>query len=289
MTRGIPAPLMIDWVNPINWAHPFAQSLRGFWMGVPGATGGRILHDLTRIVGNGTLTNMAPETDWVPTQHGAALNFSGSGTKYVSCGTIPASMSHGTSGDFVYCFSAMVSSSASTTTGILLSTSSGAGTSGVDVIYAESSTAGRIAARNQSGTGGTLVWNGGVNDGVWRRYCYARKSGTHYLFANGVSVATPAASTGNATPSNALNLWARNGGLTATPGQLHTASCFSGCPFVPAIFAEWDYDQWRRGFPDLLNRQTRKRYYVPDGGGGGGNIPYVIGGCVGGANSVLCG
>ena len=67
----------VDLSNPINYSHPLAKGLVGFWLPLPSLAGGMKLYDLTRYRNHGTLTNMDPRTDWVQTERGIALDFDG--------------------------------------------------------------------------------------------------------------------------------------------------------------------------------------------------------------------
>ena len=62
------------------------RGLVGAWMPSLGASGGT-LFDISGRKNHGTLTNMDPATDWVPTEKGMALKFDGI-SKFVDCGDI---------------------------------------------------------------------------------------------------------------------------------------------------------------------------------------------------------
>jgi hypothetical protein len=70
--------LDIDLENPINWEHPLAQGLRGWWMAVPGLIGGNRLFDLTQrthgVFNNGPIWRPIPHRGGV-----GALTFPGGG------------------------------------------------------------------------------------------------------------------------------------------------------------------------------------------------------------------
>lgn len=59
----------------IDWSHPLAQGLVGWWPLNEGSGG--ITYDRTFNGNNGTLTNMDPATDWVVSEKGTALDFDG--------------------------------------------------------------------------------------------------------------------------------------------------------------------------------------------------------------------
>lgn len=54
----------INWSNPINQNHPLNKGLLAWWLVVPQWNGGTVWRDLTGH-SNGTLTSMAPSSDWV--------------------------------------------------------------------------------------------------------------------------------------------------------------------------------------------------------------------------------
>jgi len=59
----------------INWAHPLARGLVGCWIFNEGS--GDKVYDLSLNGNHGTLTNMIPESDWIPGRNGWALDFDG--------------------------------------------------------------------------------------------------------------------------------------------------------------------------------------------------------------------
>lgn len=57
----------VNWMSPVNYAHPLFRgrdAVVGFWLNVPHWQGGTVWRDLTGR-NHGTLTNMAPASDWV--------------------------------------------------------------------------------------------------------------------------------------------------------------------------------------------------------------------------------
>mgnify|MGYP001604817223 CR=1 FL=1 len=56
--------LPIDLANPINWLHPQAKAMLGFWKYVPGLAGGLYLHDLTNPGSNGRHGQLTNGPTW---------------------------------------------------------------------------------------------------------------------------------------------------------------------------------------------------------------------------------
>lgn len=59
----------------INWAHPLSRGLVGLWLFNEGS--GDRVYDLSGNGSDGALTNMNPESDWIPGRDGFALDFDG--------------------------------------------------------------------------------------------------------------------------------------------------------------------------------------------------------------------
>lgn len=78
---------LVDWVSPVNWAHPLNRGLASWHLAVPGSSGQPVWQDLCRVA-PGTLTNME-SADWVSvTRPGGwgSLNIGGT-DEYVNLGT----------------------------------------------------------------------------------------------------------------------------------------------------------------------------------------------------------
>ena len=62
------------------------EGLAGLWLPMAGPQGGRLV-DWSGFRHHGTLTNMTPATDWVPSRHGYALDLDGV-NDFVACGSL---------------------------------------------------------------------------------------------------------------------------------------------------------------------------------------------------------
>lgn len=81
----------INYGRPVNQSSPLARDLVGWWLTLPNTKGGSTFYDLCGR-NNGTLTNMDPASDWVPTSRpGAfgALDFDGT-NDHIVLGTAAA-------------------------------------------------------------------------------------------------------------------------------------------------------------------------------------------------------
>lgn len=99
----------VDMVQPVNRLCSLNRGLQGWWLGIPGITGGRRFIDIWNPGPNGNhgaLTNMDPATDWVASSRGGrALDFDG-GNQYVRVGAISSlQTSHVTTSVWVYFYS----------------------------------------------------------------------------------------------------------------------------------------------------------------------------------------
>ena len=56
----------VNWSSPINWNHGLNHGSLAWWLNVPQWQGGTTWRDLVRRF-DGTLTNMAPSSDWIST------------------------------------------------------------------------------------------------------------------------------------------------------------------------------------------------------------------------------
>jgi len=78
----------VDLSNPINYNHPLAKGLVGFWLPLPSLAGGTKLYDLTRYRTHGTLTNMDPRTDWVVGRRTYRLSFDATLNQYIELASV---------------------------------------------------------------------------------------------------------------------------------------------------------------------------------------------------------
>ena len=84
------SPSSVNWLNPIDWRHHLNRGLQNWWLNVPHWQGGTTWRDLCGRQ-HGTLTNMAPATDWKSstTREGGwgALDFAGTADYEVAWGS----------------------------------------------------------------------------------------------------------------------------------------------------------------------------------------------------------
>ena len=78
---------MIDQFTPIDYSHPHLRDCELLLKALP-TLRSDYFYDLSPHHRNGTLTNMDPATDWVPSHRGMVLDLDGS-NDYVDCGNEP--------------------------------------------------------------------------------------------------------------------------------------------------------------------------------------------------------
>ena len=261
MINGNTSSLLIDWICPVNWSHPLNRGLAGWWMGVPGATGGPIMHDLTRR-NHGVLTNMDPGTDWVASPYGPVLDFLAASSNYVAgTGVLPG-------GNLTIEGSCYVS----TAGGKLFSLGSTGSTgewlfinhSGFDAID--------FNVENTAYSFYPVASTFLIDSWIWWCCTLNGTTGRMYVGAPGIPGVgfrdsgdqTLEAFTGNGNWN--IGRWVLAGGATFT-GKVQFTKVYSGAKSPAEAYQL--FSQWQVGFPDLLNR---RRTYVR-GAAAGGNIP----------------
>lgn len=68
----------VDLSNPINYSHPLANGLVGFWMPLPSLSGGMKLYDLAWSRSHVSLSGTNPSSFWIQSPHGLAVETDGS-------------------------------------------------------------------------------------------------------------------------------------------------------------------------------------------------------------------
>lgn len=230
-------PGAIQYGDAIDRGHPLAKGLVSFWLPLPGRGAGRTLFDLAGR-NDGTLTN-GPTWTTGPTGFGA-VQFDGS-DDYVLTGL---------SIDKPVTVGAWVNPSSLASTRTVFG---GLPSGGWLQFRVETSGALRWVKSNTADIGSGTA--GVVSAGVWTWVMGTYDASGNYTFsANGVAAGSgtnsqtisPAAV---AFGTNSLSEMFAGGmaGMCAWPGRIFSAA---DCSAV--------YDQARRGFPDLLRRQTRR-------------------------------
>jgi hypothetical protein len=273
--------LAVDPACPVDWAHPLARGLVGWWAAVPnsGWRGGLKTRDLVRGGRNphdATLTNGAA---WAgpagrPGGHGSvALDGS---NDYVS---LP--------------FAAF---SPLTRLTVAMWVRPAAATGGGDHYYWDASTE-RLRLMTAFGTydglGGAIQVGGtqttisvasgvGAAVGKWTFLALTYDGATFALYADGKVVGTPASVTGNldwASFSDSLASWgATTSGSAAFAGNVDSLMLYDRG--LPAAGVARLHAVSRRGYPGLLNRLAGVVYSTPPAAGGGatGTLAVTLGG-----------
>ncbi len=187
----------------INRYASLRQGLVGAWCPSLGASGFRLI-DRSGYGNHGTLTNMDPGTDWVPSGGKLALDFDGV-DDYV---LIPNAASLQITGPITISFWANITNNSGISTLISRST----GTDGEYEVFADfRSGATTLAWRPGTVTNLTTFFNGFT--GVWTHYCFtcdgAASSSTVTCYRNGVSAGTITTNVLRATSTYALTIGQR--------------------------------------------------------------------------------
>lgn len=225
----------------LAWTHPLAQDLVARYFFNEGAGAG--LFNLATDK-HAALVNMDPQTDWVGSDRGGALDFDGVDDHCVGVGSV-----HGLG-------AASITVRFRTTAGqvvkSLVSFSHAAGGAGF-AIRLESATQIACVAIT-SGTNGLAVATVAYTDGAWHEVVGTYDNGTTRLYFDGVLVATDTAGAGTITASDALiYVGARSttGGFAAaqidevrayrralTAGD---AAALSVEPYADTLFSPWSW------------------------------------------------
>lgn len=256
----------VDWQQPLNPDCSLNQGLRGLWMGTPYGFGGNRMTNIANFGNHGTLTNMDPPTDWVPTERGMALDFDGS-NDHVVCGPISSIFPSTT--QCTVAVACRLASSGSVQRSLF----------GIDEFTAGSANM-RVQA-HAPWSDGNIYWDwAGTTNGTTRLTVSGLSFDTnwdHFVFTVGGGLGMRCYRKGVLVGSNAatptrtqssVGFWLSRlhtaGGLNYYyPGRIHHVIVLDRA--VEAVGAATLYDQYQRGFPDMLNRPRRRVYSVPDG------------------------
>ena len=237
---------VINYAQPINWNSPLNRGLISWWMVLPRWRGGLTWRDL-RGRNHGTLTNMAPATDWVvSTRRGGlgALDFDGVNDNVLASYTpaaIPLTLTAWGR-----------TSSSSNQAHINLSSSSGtyaglAITSLGIYSYINQSASGSIVA-NSTGT---------ATSGAWTMAAAVFQSGSFAAYRDGANKGTAANGYSPSIPN--VYIGSFNNSSAFFNGQLDCIRVYNRALSDAEIFALYLEDML--GNPTTLNRIRRTTSY----------------------------
>lgn len=248
----------VDWQDPINPDCPLNAGIVGWWMGAPGLFGGTRMWDLTNR-NHGTLTNMNPVTAWQTSQYGPALVFDGS-TSVITLPTAAELLSN----QFTVASCGTIDKSDGTCPIWSWTTSSA-----FPALYPYHSTSGVDRALLYLGANNFRYFNAGqaVNGDTHSHVFTQPGNGgqsdildsVYYVDGRASSVISTTSSGAISTKASAQIAGARSADRFL--GRISFV-IYSNSVWSSTMVADFE-DQWRRGFPDMLNRWRRKSYFIP--------------------------
>ena len=247
---------VLDMANPINWLCPLNRGVIGWWMAPDGWQSGSRLPDLCNM-NHGTLTSMTSVTDWRASEYGPDLSFGSAryvGTRFAR-----------TLGDW-------------TCATIFMPPAAGSAT--YDTVIDKKYDTG-FGLQNNGGTSWcvfSFASFGAVNislaNGAWHSWVACREGGTLNSWGNGGDVSATGAVASTALDSTTLSIGGRvSAGAGSNPftGRVQLVLMLDR-----AVSRDWAsnfHDQWKCGFPDMLNWVDFPSLYAPVAVGGvGGSL-----------------
>ncbi len=245
--------------DAVNRAHPLNRGLVSWWLPLPGRSSGPRLLDLAGR-NHGTLTN---GPTWAPGPNVfGAVKLDGTDDHILGTNTFGATGSlsfavypdfTGSDSNFRYVFD----------------------TSGSRTLFLRgSSSTNCIVYINGTDVADSSQLVSFFTYQAWNHVSCTWNSGTQRFYKNGVLFATRSASLGSSSGS-ILYFGQRFTSADRWKGSVNHYAEWSGRMLSDSDAAGL-YDQWRRGFPDLLNRVRPWSFGVAGGGGGGTAVPVFV-------------
>lgn len=133
----------------------------------------------------------------------------------------------------------------------------------------------RIAWRNDANNITNFQSSANYNDSQWHRFFFWRGTGSggNYRFSvDGVSLSTAALSTNPITVDRlTVGALVRNTVAGYWTGDVSDVMVWrlpvASKPLNELQMMRWDYEEWSKGWPELLNRQRKPLIFLPGGGG----------------------
>jgi hypothetical protein len=247
-----------------------------WWLGLPAWAGGGIANDLTR-QWDGTLTGMAPASDWVPTELGCYALYLDGGNEYVDFGDVRTDLS-----DSASLTVAAWINVPNVTGRKMVGSKWDAGGNNRCWMFELNGAALRCFVSSDGTYNAAYTATGGTaSANTWHHVVFQHDvSGLELrLFLDGVEVASNTASVPNSRDNNAIPVW-MGAEYASPPVQDFTGyvADFRMWPRFLSADGLWNvYEDSRRGWPESL-RRVRRCLAKPAAAFGG--VSQIIGGGV---------
>lgn len=249
--------------SPVNRHHSLNQGRVGWWLGIPGITGGRQLFDLMGL-NHGILTNMGTGSGW----HGAGnptgsrpLLFDGVDDKLVVADSAAWNSTNWTVG---CSFMVLGSHGANSSYNGLVSRSPTTNSAGKFFVYQKASDL-KIHVDIPFVVADAAVGASVVSSNIWYRLLVT-KLGTSYAIYINSKLDSTTTTTNSPTNSGPFQI----GTITNDSGELNFNGAIDDTAFwsrpLSAREVQQDYILSRQGYPDVLNRLSTRVYSIPSGG-----------------------